>query len=97
MRLAIPEKERHTTGRQQLSEVMEYGLGHREGAVTPLGAQEQCGLGIDRGPDPVGRTREPLDGLGFAHVTVSHRTEDGVEFVELNLNGLQVLLIGITS
>ena len=30
-------------------------------------------------------------GLGFAQVTVSHRTEDGVEFVELDLLEMQLV------
>jgi len=85
MRIAITEQERHTAGRQQLSEVMEDGLGHRQRALPHLGAQEQFGLGINRGPDPVGRPRKLLNRLGCTHVTLSHRTEDGVEFVELNL------------
>ena len=91
MRVPIAQKERHTPGRQQLRDVMQHGLRHRQGAVTDLDAQQQFGLGINRGPDPVGRTREPLDGLGFAHVTVSHRTEDGVEFVELDLIDVQLV------
>jgi hypothetical protein len=85
MRVAITEKERHTARRHQLREVMEDGVGHRPGAVTHLDAQEQFGLRIDRGPDPVGGTREPLDRLGYTDVAVSHRAEHGVEFIELDL------------
>ena|SRR5215510_11890949 len=91
MRVAITEQEWDTAERQQLSDVMEYGLGHRQGALPHLGAQEHFGLGIDRGPDPVGRTRETHNGLGFVHVTVSDRTEDRVEFVELNLIDVQLM------
>jgi hypothetical protein len=40
---------------------------------------------IDRGPDPGGGTRELLKGLGFTDVTILHRTEHGIEFVELDL------------
>jgi hypothetical protein len=39
----------------------------------------------------VGRARELLYGLGFTHLAVSHRTEDGVEFVELDLIDLQLV------
>jgi len=52
---------------------------------THLNTQEQFALWIDRGPDPVGGPRETLNGLGFTDVAVAHRTEHGVEFVELDL------------
>lgn len=40
---------------------------------------------------PSGGPREPLDGLGCAYVTVSDRTEDNGEFVELNLIDVQLV------
>jgi hypothetical protein len=85
IRLSIAQKERHTTGRQQLSDLMQHGLGHRQGAFPSLDAQQQLALGIDCGPHPVGGPREPLDRLVFTDGAVSHRPEDGVEFVELHL------------
>jgi hypothetical protein len=54
MRVAIAQKERHTPGRHQLSDLMEHGLGYGQRAGTDLDAQQQFGLGIERGPDPVG-------------------------------------------
>jgi hypothetical protein len=86
--VAITEKEWDTPGRQELRELMKHGLGHRQGALAHLHAQEQLALGIDRRPDPVGGTREPLDGLGCTHITLSHRAYDGVEFVELDLRDM---------
>ena len=85
MRVPITQKERHTPRRYQLSDVMEHGLRHRQRAVTDLDAQQHFGLRIDRGPDLVGGPREPLDRLGCTSITVSDRTEHGVQFVELDL------------
>ena len=64
---------------------MQHPLGHGQGAFPHLDAQQQFGLRIDRGPDPVRGTREPLDRLGFTGVAGSHRTEPRVEFIELDL------------
>jgi len=86
MRVPVAQKERHTPRRQQLRELMQYGLGHRQCAFTHLDAQEQLALGIERRPDPVGGTREPLDRLGYTHIALSHRANDGVEFVKLDLS-----------
>src|SRR5262249_19526515 len=88
MRVPVAQKERYTPWRQQLRDLMEYGLGHGQGAFPHLDTQQQFGLRIDRGPHPVGGSREPLDRLGFPDLTVSHRTEHGVEFVELDLINL---------
>src|SRR5262245_45494855 len=86
MRVPITQKERHTPRRHQPSDLMQYGLRHCQRAVTDLDAQQQFGLRIDRGPDPVGGPGEPLDRLGFTDVTVSHRTKHRVEFIELDLS-----------
>jgi kynurenine formamidase len=45
MRITIAQKERHTTRHPQLSALMEYGLGHHQGAFTHLDAQQHFGLG----------------------------------------------------
>ena len=45
--------------------------------------QEELALRINCGPHPVGGPREPRNSLGFTDVTLSHRTEHGVEFIEL--------------
>ena len=47
--------------------------------------RQQFALGIHRRPHPAGRTRELLNGLGFTHFAISHRTEHRVEFIELDL------------
>src|SRR5207244_9885167 len=78
----VTQKEWHTPGRQQLSDLMKDGLRHRQGALADLDVQQQLGLGLDRRPDPVGRPRKPLDRLGCPDVAVSYRTEHGVEFIE---------------
>jgi len=54
MRVAIAQKERHTPGRHQLSDLMEHGLGHGQGAFPYLDAEQQFALGIDCRPHPVG-------------------------------------------
>ncbi len=46
MQVPITQKERHTPGRHQLSDLMEYGLRHGQRAVTDLDAQQQFGLRI---------------------------------------------------
>ena len=46
MWVPVTQKERHTPGRQQLRDLMQHGLGHRQGAFPDLDAQEQCALGI---------------------------------------------------
>jgi len=70
---------------------MQHSLRHRQGPFTHLDAEQQLALRIAGGPDPVGRPREPLDRLGCTDVAVSHRTEDGVEFVALNLLEMQLV------
>jgi hypothetical protein len=47
MRVAIAQKERHTPGRSQLSDLMEHGLGHGQGAFLYLDAQPPFALGIN--------------------------------------------------
>jgi hypothetical protein len=64
---------------------MQHGLRHGQGALTHLDTQQQFALRIDRRPHPVGGPREPIDGFSFTDLTFSHRTEDGVEFIELDL------------
>ena len=86
MCVPITQKEWHTPGRQELSDLMQHSLRHRQRTVTDLDASQHFGLGIDRGPDPVGRPRELLDRLGFTDAAVSHRTEHRVEFIELDLS-----------
>jgi hypothetical protein len=63
MRVPIAQTERNTPGRHQLRDLMQHGVGHCQRAVPDLDAQQQFGLRIDRGPDPVGGTRQPLDRL----------------------------------
>src|SRR5215467_2158983 len=36
------------------------------------------------------RSREPFNRLGFTHGSVSHRTENGIKFVELDLIEMQL-------
>ena len=64
---------------------MEDGLRHGQRVFTHLDPQEQFAFGIDGCPHPVGGTREALNRLGFTHVTVSDRTEHGVQFVKMDL------------
>jgi hypothetical protein len=64
---------------------MQHSLRHCQGPFTHLDAEQQLALRIDGGPDSVGRPREPLNRLSFAQIAASHRTEDNVEFVELDL------------
>ena len=76
---------------------MEHSLGHRQGALTDLDAQQQFALGIDRRPHPARRTRELLNGLGFTHCAISHRTEHRVEFIELDLLERQLAQEGVSE
>src|SRR5262245_3621814 len=60
------------------------------GALDSVAANALIGinsdaLGIDRGPHPVGGSRELLDRPGCTDLAISHRTEHGVKFVELDL------------
>ena len=71
--------------RDQLRELMQQGLCHRQRALTHLHTQQQLTLGIDRRPHPVRGARETLNRLAFTQITVSDRTEHGVQFVELDL------------
>ena len=86
MRVAIADKKRHTAGSDQLRELMQHGLCHRQRALTHLPTQQQLTVGIDRRPPPVRGPRETLHRLAFTQITVSDRTEHGVEFVELDLS-----------
>src|SRR5215470_18827842 len=85
MRVAIADKKWHTAGSDQLRELMQHGLCHRQRALTHLHTQQQLTLGIDRRPHPVRGPRETLNRLAFTQITVSDRTEHGVQFVELDL------------
>jgi hypothetical protein len=85
MRIAIAQKQWNTARCQELRDLMQHGVGHSQRALSDLYVQAQLALPVDRGPDPVGRTRETLNGLGFTDLAVSRRTEHGVEFVELDL------------
>jgi hypothetical protein len=38
MRIPIAQKERHTSGRQELRDLMQHGLRHRQRTVTDLDA-----------------------------------------------------------
>jgi hypothetical protein len=39
-RVAVAQKQRHTSGRQELNDLMQHGLSHRQGSVTLLNAQQ---------------------------------------------------------
>ena len=70
---------------EQLGDLMEYRLSHGLAAIADPGAQHQFGFWIDCGPHPPRRVGEMVNGFSFTHLAVSHRTERGVEFVELDL------------
>ena len=63
---AIGEKQRQTARGQHLQDTMNQSLRHRERALSDIKGQEQLADGVNGDPDPVGRAREGLAGLGFA-------------------------------
>jgi hypothetical protein len=70
---------------QHLGHLMDHALGHRQGALASLHAQEQLALGIGRRPGSAGGPRELLDRLGCTDVAGSHGTEHRLERIKLDL------------
>src|SRR5215510_13179957 len=79
---AIGQKQRHTAWRQDLDDLMDDPLRHRQGALADLEGQQQLGDRIDRRPHPVRGTREARDGLTLADLARLHGTEQGKELIE---------------
>ena len=52
---AIGQKQRHTAGRQDLDDLVDDPLRHRQGALADVEGQQQLADRVDRGPHPVGR------------------------------------------
>src|SRR5262249_1963738 len=83
-------KQRDTVGGYDLRDVVDHGLGHRQGALTDIERQQQLALRVHRHPDPLGRPLQAFHGLGRADLAVLHRAEQGIEFIELHLGDAHV-------
>ena len=81
----VRHKQRDTARREHLHHLMHDALGHGLRARTDRDDQEQLALRVDRGPDPMRRARQTLDGLLFAHLPVLDGTEHGIQLIELDL------------
>ena len=51
-RVAVAQKQRDTSRREQLGDLMQHGLGHRLATLADPDAQHQLGLRIDGCPHP---------------------------------------------
>ena len=80
---SIGQKERRTTGRQHLSDVVDEALRHRQGALADVNGHQQLGHGIDRHPDPVRGARQAFDRLGLTDLPILDGTEHGIQLIEL--------------
>jgi hypothetical protein len=50
----IGEKQRHPARSKHLGHLMDHALRHGQCALADIDRQQQLGLGINRGPHPVG-------------------------------------------
>ena len=83
---AIGEKQRRAVGGQHLRDVVDKALGHRQRASPHVNLQHQLALGVHRGPDPLGRAIQTLDGRGRTDLSVLDRAEQPKQLIELYLS-----------
>jgi hypothetical protein len=81
----IGEKQRGTVGGQDLGDVVDHALSHRQGTIADVDRQQQLALGVHRDPHPLGRMLQARDSLGLTDRTVLHGTEEGKHLIELDL------------
>lgn len=82
---AIGEQQRRAGGGQPLRDVVDKALGQRQRASPNVHRQQQLALGVHRGPDPLGRAIQTLDGRGLTDLPVLDRAEQRQQLIELHL------------
>jgi hypothetical protein len=87
----IREKQRGTVGGQDLRDLVDHALRHRERTIPDVDRQQQFTLGVPRHPHPLGRTLQALDGLGCADLPVLYGTEEGKQLIELDLVDVHIV------
>ena len=88
---AVGQEERHTAGRQHLHHLMDHALRHGQRPVPDVERQEQLGHGVDGHPHPARRACQALEGLGLADLPGLDGTQQGIEFVQLDLGDVHVV------
>src|SRR5215831_17102280 len=74
---AVRQEEWHTAGCQHLHDLVDYALRHGQRPVPDVDGQQQFTLGVHRGPDPLRRTLQTLDGLHLTNRTLLDGAEQG--------------------
>jgi hypothetical protein len=82
---AIGEKQRGAVRGQDLRDVVDHALGHRQGAIPDVDRQQQFALRVQGHPDPLRRPLQTLERLRLTDRTILDRAEQGEEFIELHL------------
>ena len=87
---AIGEKQRSAVGRQDLRDMVDKALRHRQGALADVDGHQEFGHGINGHPDPVRGTGQAFDGLGRRDFSVLDRTEHRIQLITLQLLDVQI-------
>jgi len=86
----VGEKQRGTVRCQDLCDLMDQALRHRQGTIPHVDGQDQLAHRVHRDPHPVRGTGQALDRLLLAALTVFDGTEQGEEFVHLHLLNVEI-------
>jgi hypothetical protein len=88
---SIGEKQRGAVRCQHLGDLMDWVLGHGQGAIPDIHSQDELTHGVHRHPHPVRGSGQVLDRLGLGGLAVFDRTEQGEERIHLHLLDVQVV------
>jgi hypothetical protein len=88
---AVGQEDGHRAGGHHLGDLMDDALLHGQRAIPDVDGQQQLGHRVGRYPHPVRQTRQALDHLGLADLTILDRIEQGIELVELHLGDPHVV------